>query len=124
MSEGVRIDKWLWAVRIFKTRSLASDHCKSAKVTIGGISVKPSKIIHIDEVISVKRPPAIFSYKVKGLISKRVSASLAAKHVENITPQAELDKLAQVKESVFFKRERGTGRPTKKERRDIDKLRT
>ena len=124
MSEGIRIDKWLWAVRIFKTRSMASDYCKSAKVIIDGVSVKPSRIIHLDEVVSVKRPPAIYSYKVKGLISKRVSASLAAKHVENITPQSELDKLSQIQESAFFVRERGAGRPTKKERRDIERFRT
>lgn len=123
MSEGIRIDKWLWAVRIFKTRSLAGDHCRSAKVIIDGISVKPSRIIHLDEVVSVKRPPAVFTYKVRGIIAKRVSASLAAKHVENITPQSELDKLKQVQESAFFKRERGSGRPTKKERRDIERLR-
>jgi len=123
VSEGIRIDKWLWAVRIFKTRSLASDHCKSAKVMIHGISVKPSRIIHLDEVVYVKRPPAIYSYKVKGLISKRVSASLAAENVENITPQSELDKLIKVQESAIFIRERGSGRPTKKERRDIERFR-
>ena len=123
MSEGIRIDKWLWAVRIFKTRSLASDHCKSAKVMIDGISVKPSRIIRLEEVVFVKRPPAIYSYKVKGLISKRVSASLAAENVENITPQSELDKLNKVQKSAIFIRERGTGRPTKKVRRDIERFR-
>lgn len=123
MSEGVRIDKWLWSVRIFKTRTLASDFCKSGKVQIDGISVKSSRLIHIDEVINVKKPPVIYTYKVTGLISKRVSATIAKKHHENLTPQSELDKLSQVQESVFFKRDSGSGRPTKKERRDIDKLR-
>jgi len=91
---------------------------------IGGKSIKPSRIIHLDEIISIKRPPVIYSYKVKGLISKRVSASLAAKHVENITPQSEIDKLSLIQKSPFFQRERGSGRPTKKDRRDIEKLRT
>lgn len=122
MSEGVRIDKWLWSVRLFKTRSLASDNCKSGKVLIDGATVKASRIIHINELITIKRPPVLYTYKVIGLISRRVSASIAAKHLENQTPQSELDKLRQVHESVFFKRDSGTGRPTKKERRDIDKL--
>ncbi len=124
MSEGIRVDKWLWAVRIFKTRSLASDYCKSSKVLIEGVSVKPSRLVKIGEIITVKRPPANYSYKVKGLISKRVSASLAANLVEDLTPQSELDKLKQKEDSAFFTRDRGTGRPTKKERRDIEKLRT
>lgn len=85
--------------------------------------MKSSRLIHIDELIAIKRPPALYTYKVTGLISKRVSASIAVKHVENLTPQSELDKLRQVHESVFFKRDTGSGRPTKKERRDIDKLR-
>lgn len=122
MSEGVRIDKWLWSVRLFKTRSLATDFCKSGKVLIDGIAVKPSRIIRLNEIIRIKKPPVVYSYKVTGLIEKRVAAQLAAKHVENLTPQSELDKLTEVQESLFFKRDRGTGRPTKKERRDLDKL--
>ena len=124
MSESIRIDKWLWAVRIFKTRSLASDACRKGKVEIEGHAAKPSRSVSIGEIISVKKPPYKFIYKVNGLISKRVSAKLASSHVEDITPEEEILKVKTIQESAFFTRERGTGRPTKKERRIIDRFRT
>ena len=120
--EQVRIDKWLWAVRIFKSRSLATDFCKRGKVLIGDESVKPSRIIRIGEIITIKRPPLTLTYQVKGLIQKRGSAVLAAENVVNLTPQEEFDRVRQKLESAFYVRDRGTGRPTKKDRRDLENL--
>ena len=121
-----RIDKWLWAVRIFKTRTKASDACKKGKITIQGSVVKPSYNIRISEVVDVKHPPIIRSFKVKGLVVKRVSAKLAKDIVEEITPEKELEKLKQFYRDpirvIFGYRGKGAGRPTKKERRDLEKL--
>ena len=119
-TEQVRIDKWLWAVRIFKSRSLATDFCKRGKVLIGDEVVKPSRTIHIGEIITIKRPPLTLTYQVKGLIQKRGSAVLAAENVANLTPQEEYDRVRLKLESAFYVRDRGTGRPTKKERRDLE----
>jgi len=117
----VRIDKWLWAVRIFKTRSQATEACRKGRVIIDGIQVKPSRIVKPDEVLFVKKLPVIYSYRVKGIIEKRVSATLATINYEELTPEEELAKL-KMNESVFVKRDKGAGRPTKKERRIIDKI--
>ncbi len=121
-----RIDKWLWAARIFKTRSKASDACRNGKVSVNNKSVKSSYIVKIDETIEVKNPPIVRLYKVKGLAIKRVSAKLAVDLVEEITPQAELDKLKQFWKDpvrfIFAPREKGAGRPTKRERRQLEKL--
>lgn len=122
MGEGVRIDKWLWAVRIFKSRSLATDFCKRGRILIGDEPVKPSRNIHIGDVIVIRRPPLTLTYKVTGLIEKRGSATIAAENVINLTPQEELDRVRHAQESAFFVRDRGTGRPTKKDRRDIDSI--
>ena len=123
MSEryDVRIDKWLWAVRIFKTRSQASEACRKGRVIIDGVPVKPSRNIKQDEVVFVKKLPVIYSYRIRGLIDKRVSASLAVVNYEELTPEEELAKL-NMNEPVFIKRDKGSGRPTKKERRLIDKV--
>jgi len=122
VSEGIRIDKWLWAVRIFKTRNLAAEHCRRSRVLIGDEPVKPSRLVRIGDVIMVRKPPLTLTYQVTGLIDKRVSASLAAENVINLTPKEELDKLKLVQENLFFTREKGTGRPTKKDRRELDKM--
>ncbi len=124
MNDLVRIDKWLWSVRIYKTRSLATEQCKAGKVSINGQAVKPSRMLNLNEIVLVRKPPLTYHYQVTGLISKRVSAKVAAEHVKDITPQEELDRLQNIQESAFFVRPRGEGRPTKKERRDIDKFRT
>jgi len=121
-TEQVRIDKWLWAVRIFKSRSLATDFCKRGRVLIGDEAVKPSRIVRKDEIITIKRPPLTLTYQVKGLIQKRGSAVLAAENVVNLTPQEEFDRVRQKLESAFYVRDRGTGRPTKKDRRDLENL--
>ena len=124
--EKVRIDKWLWAVRIFKTRTIAADACRKGRVLVSGIEVKPSRFIEEGVVIQVKKTPIVHSYRVVRLAEKRVSAKVAVGLVENITPESELEKLEMYKKDPFnfitMKRERGSGRPTKKERRDLDRL--
>ena len=122
-SEEIRIDKYLWAVRVFKTRSIATDACRKGKVIIDEIQVKPSRVVKQGDVIRVKRNPVVYSYRIKKLLGKRLSAKLVVDYVENITPEEELKKL-EVKETFFIKRDRGSGRPTKKERRTIDKLKS
>ncbi|MBL7970151.1 MAG: RNA-binding S4 domain-containing protein [Prolixibacteraceae bacterium] len=120
MAEGIRIDKWLWAVRLFKTRSLASEECKKGKVTINGISVKPSREIKEGETIQLRRPPITRSYKVIALTENRLSAKLVPEYMVETTPASELEIVEMQKHMSIFNRERGTGRPTKKERRDLD----
>lgn len=120
--EKVRIDKWLWAVRIFKTRTLAAEECQKGHVTIGGVHVKPSKELRGGEIVKVRMPPIERHFLVKGLSSKRMSASLTAEYVEDVTPQETLDLLNAVKSYGFESRPRGIGRPTKRDRRMIDRL--
>jgi ribosome-associated heat shock protein Hsp15 len=120
--KNVRIDKWLWAVRIFKTRSIATDACKKSKVFINDISVKPSHIVKIGEVIAVKQPFITRTFKVLGMLEKRVSAKLAKDFVEETTPVEEFDKLKAIRNNPLAFRERGSGRPTKKDRRKIERL--
>ncbi|GET33576.1 heat-shock protein Hsp15 [Prolixibacter bellariivorans] len=122
MEDQVRIDKWLWAVRVFKTRSIATDACKKGRVTIDGQSAKPSRTLKPGEVVKVRKNPVTYSYKVKQLIGKRVGAKLVPEYMEDVTPASELEILEMQKNMSWFERERGTGRPTKKERRDIDRL--
>lgn len=118
----VRVDKWLWAVRIFKTRSIATDACKKGRVSIDNVSVKPSRNIRVGEVVQVKKPPITFSFKVLELADKRMGAKLVPQFMENITPPDQYELLELNKISGFVDRQRGTGRPTKKERRDLDQF--
>lgn len=120
--EGLRIDKYLWAVRIFKTRSDAAEAVRTNRVLVNDAVCKPSREVKIGDEISVKRMPAIFRYKVLELVSNRQPASNVAHYCLNITPQEELDKLSAPRETIFVYRDRGAGRPTKKERREIDAL--
>lgn len=120
--EKVRIDKWLWAVRIFKTRSLAADECNKGHVTIGEVHVKPSRELKGGEVIKVRMAPIERHYLVKQLTVKRMSAQLAVDFVEDVTPQENLDLLNAAKVYGFESRPRGIGRPTKRDRRMIEKL--
>ncbi len=117
----MRIDKWLWAVRIYKTRSKAAEECKKGKIIIDGIQVKPSRDIKPGDTILVRKLPVIYTYKIKSLLQRRQSAKIAAEHYEDLTSVEELAKL-KINETVFIKRDKGAGRPTKKERRIIDKL--
>jgi ribosome-associated heat shock protein Hsp15 len=121
--ENVRIDKFLWAVRIFKTRSLAGDACSRGRILINGIQTKPSKELKGDETLTVRKPPVIYTYKIKSLVKNRLPAKLVSEHIEDLTSIEELDKL-KINETFFVKREAGTGRPTKRDRRIIDKLQT
>jgi ribosome-associated heat shock protein Hsp15 len=119
----VRVDKWLWSIRIFKSRTMATDSCKSGKVKVGGESVKPSHLITVNEVVSVKKDGFNFQYKVLGLLEKRVGAPIAITCYADITPEEE-----KLKYTAWFAnatgkaeiRERGTGRPTKRDRRDLE----
>lgn len=120
MAEGTRIDKWLFAVRLYKTRSLASEECRKGKVTINGMNVKPSREIKVGETIQLRRPPITRSYKVLALTESRMAAKLVPEFTVETTPASELEILEMQKNMSFFNRERGTGRPTKKERRDLD----
>ncbi len=118
----VRIDKWLWAVRIYKTRSDAAEACRINKVLINDSYTKPSREVKPGDIVSVKKLPVIYSYRVLEIVSSRQPAKNVPLYAENITPQSELDKLLIPKETIFIQRPRGMGRPTKKERREIDSL--
>ena len=120
MAKSVRIDKWLWAVRVFKTRSQATEACKKGRVEIGDLPVKPSREVHSGDVIKVRKPPLTRSFKVVALAEKRMSAKLAADFVEDVTPPEELKILEMQKQMNWISRDRGAGRPTKKERRKLD----
>lgn len=115
-----RIDKWLWAARIFKTRSIAADACKNGRVTIGGVCVKPSRPLKEGEVVSVRKPPVTYSFRVLKAIQQRVGAKLLPEVYENVTTPDQYELLEMTRISGFVDRARGTGRPTKKERRAID----
>lgn len=123
-SNEVRIDKWLWAVRIFKTRTIASDAIKMGRVTIGGQKVKPSRNVKVGEVIDVKKPPITYSFKVLALAENRMGAKLVPGFMENVTRKEQLDLLEMNRISGFRDRAKGLGRPTKKDRRDIDDFTT
>lgn len=118
----MRIDKWLWAVRVFKTRSLASEACRSGKVRIHDQQVKPSRDLKTGEIITVSLPPVTRTLKVVALSGNRVPAKLVAGLMEDLTPAAEYLKLKRTREPGFESRERGLGRPTKRERREIEFL--
>lgn len=120
MADIARIDKWLWAARIFKTRSIAADACKNGRVTIKGINVKPSHTIKTGEVISVKKPPITYSFEVLQTIEKRVGAKLVPEVYKNVTDAKQYELLEMSRISGFVDRARGTGRPTKKDRRQLD----
>ncbi len=119
-TDVARIDKWLWAARIFKTRSLAADACKNNRVSVGGVSVKPSRVVKVGEVVSVKKSPITYSFKVLKTIEQRVGAKLIPEIYENVTDAKQYELLEMSRISGFVDRARGTGRPTKKDRRALD----
>ena len=121
MSEA-RIDKWLWAARIFKTRSIAVDAIKNGRVTIQGVNVKPSRMVKEGEVVNVRKPPVTYSFKILKTIEQRVGAKLLPEIYENVTPPDQYELLEMNRISGFVDRQRGTGRPTKKERRALDEF--
>lgn len=118
--EEARIDKWLWASRIFKTRSIAADACKNGRVTIAGVNVKPSRMVKVGETVSVRKPPITYSFRILKTIEQRVGAKLLPEIYENVTAPEQYELLEMTRISGFVDRARGTGRPTKKERRSLD----
>ena len=122
MSETARIDKWLWAARIYKTRSIAVDAIKNGRVTIDSVSVKPSRTVKAGEVVSVKKPPVTYSFRILKPIEQRVGAKLVPEIYENVTDPSQYELLEMSRISGFVDRARGTGRPTKKERRALDQF--
>lgn len=119
MSE-VRIDKWLWAVRIFKTRTIAAEACKKNRISVGGVDVKPSRMVKVGDVIHVRKPPVTYSFEVLDVTEKRMGAKLVQGYAKNVTSPEEMEILQMSRVAGFVDRARGTGRPTKKERRDLD----
>lgn len=120
MADEARIDKWLWAARIFKTRSIAADACKNGRVTINNVNVKPSHMVKAGETVSVKKPPITYSFRILKPIEQRVGAKLIPEVYENVTDPKQYELLEMSRISGFVDRARGTGRPTKKERRALD----
>ena len=120
MADTARIDKWLWAARVFKTRSIAADACKNGRVTINGTNVKPSHMVKNGETVSVKKPPITYSFKILKCIEQRVGAKFIPEIYENVTDPKQYEILEMSRISGFVDRARGTGRPTKKERRSLD----
>jgi ribosome-associated heat shock protein Hsp15 len=117
-----RIDKWLWAARIFKTRTIAADACKNGRVAVNDVNVKPSRMVKVGDKISVRKPPVTYSFKILKTIEQRVGAKLLPEIYENVTPPDQYELLEMNRISGFVDRQRGTGRPTKKERRALDEF--
>ena len=124
MNTEVRIDKWLWAARIFKTRTLAADACKMGRVTLGSERLKASRLVKAGDEISVSKPPITYTFRVRQPIENRVGAKLVPEILENITPPEQYEILEMSRISGFIDRARGTGRPTKKDRRKMDEFTT
>lgn len=120
MKTEVRIDKWLWAVRLFKTRTLAAEACKKGKVIVQNIQVKPSRNVKVGDVVSIKRNPILFSFKVLALSENRMNAKLVSEFMLNVTTPDQLELIELAKLAGQSGRDRGTGRPTKKDRREIE----
>lgn len=125
MANDERIDKWLWAMRVFKTRTLATDQCKKGRVSVGpgdGVVVKPSRTIKPGDIIHVRKPPVQYSFRVLKLASNRLGAKLVPEYIENITPKEQYDLLDVVRISGFVDRRKGLGRPTKREGRELSRF--
>jgi ribosome-associated heat shock protein Hsp15 len=120
--DELRIDKYLWSIRVYKTRTDATDACKGGKVRVNGSDIKPSKGVKVGDMITARKGAVMYTYKVLELIDKRQGAKLVPRYAENLTPQEELDKLRAPVETFFLKRDRGAGRPTKKDRRQMEDL--
>ncbi|MCR5325667.1 MAG: RNA-binding S4 domain-containing protein [Bacteroidales bacterium] len=120
--DSIRIDKYLWAIRVYKTRSEATDACGGNKVRLGGVPAKPSKAVKIGDVIEVHKGPAVLTYKVLQLAENRMGAQLVPDYAEDLTPESERAKFHAPKETIVLKRDKGSGRPTKKDRRVLDAL--
>lgn len=119
MAQEERIDKWLWATRIFKTRSIATDACKKGRVAINDVTIKPSRMVKVGDKVSVRKPPVTYTFEVIGLTEARVGAKLVPNYLKNITSPDQYELLDMVRISGFVNRQKGLGRPTKKEGREL-----
>lgn len=119
----VRIDKWLWAMRVFKTRTIATDACRMGRVMIGGTAVKPSRAIKVGDVIDVRKPPVTYTFRVKALAPGRLGARLVPEYLENITDPSQYELLEMTRISGFVDRRKGLGRPTKRDSRELSRFR-
>ena len=122
MKDEARLDKWLWAARIFKTRTIAAAACKKGQVSMKGAQLKPSRIIRVGDIIDVRKPPITYSFRVLQAIEKRVGAKLVPEVMENVTTPEQYELLEMAKISGFIGRAKGLGRPTKKDRRSLDEF--
>lgn len=120
MNTEARLDKWLWSARIFKTRSIAADACKNGRVSVNGVLVKPSRMVKAGDTVAVRKPPVTYSFKILQPIEQRVGAKLLPDIYENVTTPDQYELLEMNRISGFVDRARGTGRPTKKDRRSLD----
>lgn len=120
MNEEARVDKWLWSARIFKTRTIAAAACKKGQVSMRGVQLKPARMIKVGDIIDVRKPPITYSFKVLKAIENRVGAKLVPEVLENVTAPDQYELLEMNRISGFIDRARGTGRPTKKDRRALD----
>lgn len=120
--EEVRVDKWLWAMRVFKTRTIATDACKKGRVSMNGVAVKPSRAIKVGDIIDVKKPPITYTFRVKALTGNRLGAKLVPDYLENITAPSQYELLEMTRISGFVDRRKGLGRPTKREGRELSRF--
>lgn len=118
----VRVDKWLWAMRVFKTRTIATDACKKGRVMMGGVAVKPSRPVKEGDIIEVKKPPITYTFRVKATTQNRLGAKLVPDYLENITPKSQYDLLEMTRISGFVDRRKGLGRPTKRDSREMSRF--
>ena len=118
----IRVDKYLWAMRIYKTRSIATDACKCGRVKMNGVEVKPSRAFHVGDVFTVRKGPITYTYRILQLASNRLGAKMVPEYLQDITPKEQLELLELARYAAQSGRDRGTGRPTKKDRRDIEQF--
>lgn len=118
----IRVDKYLWAMRIYKTRSIATDACKCGRVKMNGVEIKPSRAFHVGDVFTVRKGPITYTYRVLQLASNRLGAKMVPEYLQDITPKEQLELLELARYAAQSGRDRGTGRPTKKDRRDIEQF--
>lgn len=123
MAQEERVDKWLWAMRVFKTRTIATDACKKGRVMIGASAVKPSRTIKPGDIIEVRKAPITYSFRVKAVTGNRLGAKLVPEYLENITPQSQYELLEMTRISGFVDRRKGLGRPTKRDSRELSRFR-
>ena len=118
----VRVDTYLWALRIYKTRSIATDACTCGRVKMNGVEVKPSRMFHVGDIFTVRKGPITYTYRILQLWGNRLGAKMVPEYLQDITPKEQLELLELARYAAQSGRDRGTGRPTKKDRRDIEQF--